>query len=85
MLEVMLAFWMSWYVLPSGLEDRINPYVFHLAIRPAKGERLALAPIFLGSLFFRLYECVENLLKFMGRYTVASPTIDIRGGQHGES
>lgn len=38
----------------------------------AKGERLELAPIFLGSLFYRLDECVQNQLKSMGRYTVVS-------------
>lgn len=71
-LEAMLAFWLSWYVLPSGPKDGINPFVFPLAIRLSKGERLVLAPIFLGSFFFRLDECVENLVKSMDRYTVAS-------------
>lgn len=50
-LEAMLAFWLSWYVLPSGPEDGINSYVFPLVIRLAKGEKVALAPIFLV-LFF---------------------------------
>lgn len=67
MLEAMLALSLSWYVLPSGPEYGINPYAFPLAIRLAKGEQLALAPIFLGSFFFfRLDECVQNLLKSMG-------------------
>lgn len=36
-LEAMFVFWLSWYVLPSRPEDGINPYVFPLAIRLAKG------------------------------------------------
>lgn len=61
-------------MLPSGLEDGINSYVFPLVIRLAKGEKVALAPIFLGSLFYRLDECVQSLVRSMGRYTVASYT-----------
>lgn len=26
---LMLAFWLSWYILPSGPKDGIHPYVFH--------------------------------------------------------
>lgn len=65
-LEVMLAFWLLWYVLPSGPKDDINYYVFPLAIRLAKGEKVALAPIFLGSLYYRLDECVQSLMNLMG-------------------
>lgn len=70
--EAMLSFWLSWYVLPSGPEDGLNAFVFPLAIRLARGEKIALAPIFLGSLFHRLDECVQSLVRSMGRYTVAS-------------
>lgn len=59
-------------MLPSGPEDGIHPYVFPLVVKLAKGEKLALVPIFLGSLFYRLDECVHNLSKSMGRYTVVS-------------
>lgn len=65
--EAMLSYWMSWYVLPSGREDGLNPYVFPLAIKLAKGERLALAPVYIGSLF-RLDECVGNIVKSVGRF-----------------
>lgn len=71
-LEAMLSYWLSWYALPTGRADGINPYVSPLAIRLVRGEKLAMTPIFLGSLFFRLDECVQNLLKSMGRYTVVS-------------
>lgn len=40
--EAMLAYWLSCYVLPSGPTDGLNPYMFPLAIRLAKGERLGL-------------------------------------------
>lgn len=52
--------------MPSGPTDGINPYVFPLTIKLAKVEKLALAPIFLGSLFFNLDECAQNLLKIYG-------------------
>lgn len=71
-LKAMLAYWLSWYVLPSGPKDGMNPYVFPLAVRLAKGEKLALAPVFLGSLFFNLDECGQNLVKSIGWYTVVS-------------
>lgn len=70
-LEAMLVLWLSLYILPSGPEDEINSFVFSLAIRLGKGEKIALAPIFLG-LFYRLDEHVHSLVRSMGSYTVAS-------------
>lgn len=67
----MLVYWLSWYVLPSRPEDGISPYVFPLAVRLAKGGKIALAPFFLA-LYFHLVECIQNLVKSMGRYTVLS-------------
>lgn len=49
-LNTMVAFLLSWYVLPSGPEDGINSYGFPLSFRLAKGEKVTLVPIFLGSL-----------------------------------
>lgn len=46
--EGMLAYWLLWYVLPSSPEDGLNPNVFPLTIRLAKGKRLTLAPIYFG-------------------------------------
>lgn len=54
MLEALLSYLLSWFVLPSGPEDGLNSYVFLLAILLAKGEKLALAMIYLGSLYTRL-------------------------------
>lgn len=59
-------------MLPRRPEDGTHPYVFPLAVKLAKEEKLAVAPIFLGSLFYCLDECVDNLSKSMGRYTVVS-------------
>lgn len=70
--EAILAYWPSWYALSRGPKDGISPYVFPRAIRLAKGERLALAPIYLGSLFYQLDECVQNIIKSMGRSIVVS-------------
>lgn len=69
--EAVLSFWLSWYVLPSGPEDGINAFVFPLSIRLARGEKVALTPIFFRTLFYRLDECVQSLVRSIGRYTVA--------------
>lgn len=37
-----------------------------------KGEKLALVPFYLGSLFFRSDECVKNIVRSVGRYHVVS-------------
>lgn len=70
--EAMLSFWLSWYIFPSRPKDSLNAFVFPLTISLARGEKVALAPIFLDSLFYRLDECIESLVRPMGRYTVAS-------------
>lgn len=56
----------------TGLEDGPNPHVFPLTIRLARGERFALAPIYLGSLFCKMDECINNIMKFVGRYYVVT-------------
>lgn len=58
--EAMLSYWLSWFVFSSRPEDGIHPFVFMMAIVLAKGERFALAPIYLGSLYVRLHECVNT-------------------------
>lgn len=69
-LEALLLYWFSWLVLSSGPEARLNIYVFPLAIHLTKGERLAIAPIYLGSLFSKLDECVANTASLVGQYYV---------------
>lgn len=46
---------------PSELDDGLNSYVFMLKILLIKEKKVALAPIYLGSLCARLAECVANL------------------------
>lgn len=52
--EALLVYWLSWYVLPSGPGDGLNQYVFPLSILLTKGEKLALSPLYLGSLYAQL-------------------------------
>lgn len=58
----MLSYWLSWYVLLSGLKDGINPYVCPLAIVWVKEVGWPSHPFYLGSLpFYRLDECIGNI------------------------
>lgn len=60
----MFSHWLSWYVLPSDPKDGLNSYVFYLAIRLAKAERLVIVLIYdLSSPFYRLGECIGNIGK----------------------
>lgn len=65
-LEAMLAYWLSWYVFASGPEDGLNHYVFFLAVILGRGQKLALAPIILGSLFCRLDDLHREFVKVDG-------------------
>lgn len=71
-LEEMLAYWLSWYVLPSCPKNGSDAYVFPLAIQLAKGESLALVPLYLCSLFFELDECIQNIVLSVGCYHVVT-------------
>lgn len=46
----------------SGPKDGLNSYVFEVTILVVKGSRLALLPIYLGTLYACLDECVAMLL-----------------------
>lgn len=59
--------------LPSGLENGLNSYVLPLTILLLKGERLALALIYLGSLSAHLDKCVANIAQPLGHYDVIMP------------
>ncbi|KAK9277971.1 hypothetical protein L1049_027528 [Liquidambar formosana] len=65
-LEAFIAYWLCRHVLEGGPEDGINGWVFPLAIRLAGGTRLALAPLFLGTLYHRL----DMIKRSKGRYVV---------------
>lgn len=49
-LEALLAYWLSWFIIPSGPGDGLSGYVLPLVILLEKGEKLTLAPLYLGSL-----------------------------------
>lgn len=66
-LEAMLLYWLFWYVFPSGSQDNLNSQVFFLTILLVEGEtspRVSLPRVS----FFRLDECVKNMVRSVGRY-----------------
>ena len=67
-----MALWLSAYVFPGGPEEGVNPRLFLLAIRIAKGERFALAPFYLGSFYRRLDLYHHASVRSKGRYIVHS-------------
>lgn len=70
--EANVSILVRWFVLPSSPEDRLNSFVFRLAILFVKGKRLVLVPLYLGSLFDPLDECVGNTVQFAGNYGVVT-------------
>lgn len=61
----MFSYWLSWFLCPSGPKDGINSFVFPIGIHLVKGENLAQAPIYLKSLYARLDECINNVLRLV--------------------
>lgn len=53
-------------------EDSLNSYIFSLVIFLVKVERMALASIYLRSLYARLEECVANVIEPLGHYDVVT-------------
>lgn len=64
--EAFLAYWLSYFAFLSPLEDGLHSYAFSLAVLLAKGNKLALAPLYLASLYVRLYECSWSLFGLIG-------------------
>lgn len=62
MVESLLSWWLSWFLLLSGPKDDLNADVFPLAILLPKGEKLALASLYLRSLYERVDNCIENMV-----------------------
>ena len=71
-LAAFVALWLSVYVFPGGPEEGVNPRLFLLAIRIAKGERFALAPFYLGSFYRRLDLYHHASVRSKGRYVIYS-------------
>lgn len=59
---------LSWNVLSIGSKNKMNQFVFPLAIPIAKGVKLALAPLYSESLYTELDECIQNVNKAIRRY-----------------
>lgn len=71
-LEALLAYCLSWFIFPCGPEDSLNSCLLLLAVLHEKERKMALAPIYPGSLYARLDECVTNLTRFLRHYDVVS-------------
>lgn len=65
-----LAYLLSYFIFLSLLENGLHSYVFPIAVLFVKGKRLALASLFLGSLYVRLDEFLKNSVKSVGQYDV---------------
>lgn len=61
------AFFLSYFVLPNYPADNPSPAVFSLAVLLARGEPIALAPLFLGSLHYHLDLVHADLARSLGR------------------
>lgn len=70
--EAFLSYWLSIYILLSGPEDGINVYKFPLTVCLAKRKKLSLDPLYLGSLYSWLDECVCNITTSMARYDLVT-------------
>lgn len=71
-LEVLLSYWLFWFLLLSEPEDGLNSYVFPLAILLVKGERLAQASNYLVSLFTRLDEWATDIVRSLRLYNLVT-------------
>lgn len=69
-LDVDLAYYLNYDVLPSPPEDAIHPFVFPVAMSLAQGKKLALVPWYLGFFYARLDKCLRNTTCSAGRYDV---------------
>lgn len=70
--EVLLAYWLFYYVFPSSLEDGLHNYFFLLVVLLVKAKRLALGTLYLSSLYARLGECSSNISCSIDLYDVVT-------------
>ncbi|KAE9452368.1 hypothetical protein C3L33_15731, partial [Rhododendron williamsianum] len=61
------SFFLSYYVLPNYPIDGVSPAVFPLAVLLARGQPVALAPLFLGSLYHQLDLVQADYARSLGR------------------
>lgn len=68
MVETLLSYRLSWFMIPSRPEDGLIIFVFFHGHPPPKGVWPTLASIYLGLLNARLDECVNNIVRLLERY-----------------
>lgn len=69
--EALLPYYLSWFILPRGPEDGIT-FLFSQWLSSSQKERLALAPLYPRLLYARLDECVTSITRSFGRYDVVT-------------
>lgn len=67
-----LACFLLFFILPSTPPDSLNPFVFPLAVRLFRGDRIPLALLFLGNLYYRLDLLHRDMVRSVGRYEPVS-------------
>ncbi|XP_028114770.1 uncharacterized protein LOC114312687 [Camellia sinensis] len=67
-----LACFLSFFILSGTPPNSLNPFVFPLAVRLFRGDRIPLAPLFLGNLYYQLDLLHRDMVRSVGRYEPAS-------------
>lgn len=65
MVVALLSYWLSLSFLPSRTENGTNAYAFH-GPPPRELKKLPLGFLYPGSLYGRLDDCANNILRSMG-------------------
>ncbi|XP_059670028.1 uncharacterized protein LOC132315694 [Cornus florida] len=71
-LAAFLSYWLDQFIFEGKPEDGINERVFPLAAALSCGRALPLAPMFLGTLYYRLDMLKEDWARSLGRYEVTT-------------
>lgn len=71
-MEALLSYYLSWFILHGRPKDGIYPFFFPIAIILVKEGELALEPIYFGSLYTRMDECITNVARSFKRYDVVT-------------
>lgn len=72
--EGLLVYLLSWFILPSGLKDGLKNFIFPLQFLLGKARSLPLAPRYFSLLYDCLDECVDNIVRSVGRHDVHAYT-----------
>ncbi|XP_059624660.1 uncharacterized protein LOC132267522 [Cornus florida] len=71
-LAAYLSYWLDRFIFEGKPEDGINERVFPLAAVLSRGHALPLAPMFLGTLYYRLSMLKQDWVRSLGRYEVTT-------------